>query len=92
MPTEWNFEEVSEEEVELERAYGPCEARYRRRIGSRIVFMTDKGFTSGEVLWVAAPRPAQDGAPALPRRFIVQVEGNRFPSIVYPGEIVRRPY
>ena len=95
MTTRWDFDEsenvqVVEEQrqAEFERVYGPLDTRLKQWMGERVVVKQRDGYIGAEVLWVAAAQKAHDGIPDLPRRFIVQIAGNRFPTILYSDEVM----
>jgi hypothetical protein len=72
--------------------YGPA-GKADHKQGETITFSSaDTGGQelTGSILYVRAPAPAVQGGRVHPTVYITFVEGEAFPRMVYPGDIIER--
>lgn len=79
----------SEEEAELAALYGPAAKFSDHKRGERITFREEGEEKEGEIIWVRATGPAVQGGKDHPVVYIVDLGGDDFPSMVYPGQVVQ---
>jgi hypothetical protein len=81
-----------QEEQQQEALYGPA-GKADHKVGELVTFSsrdTQDQELTGRILFVRAPAPAIKGGRIHPAAYFVFVEGEHFPRVVYPSDIIER--
>src|SRR5438067_1065302 len=84
-------EQMSQQEMqEMVELYGPLYPYSDYRRGESIKFLLRGSQVTGEIIWVTPPGPSPSGKYHASACYIVGVEDELFPALVYPSEVLEQ--